>query len=351
MWNQKRRVLSVLAAVVVAVGLVLPDPAIAGVGEPMPATIPDAPPPIPDLPDANPLPPAASLIADPVTPEATCGSWVVQSSYAGLWPTNQTWWEFQCTYAWVPCSGICNADWSGSRLTRDHFIYDGGAAVLVGEMTLDTYADSVQSGDFCTYWWDVPTGSWYRAETTPCHQAPVPQIAASCSGLTCTFDAHVVIDADWPIEVYLWAFGDGGIGNEANVSHTFASTGAYQVTLDVWDEGLWAWTSSTVQVVGPAPTPTPTPTPTPSPTPTPTPTPVVINLSLDSVRAKGIVTVSLTWSGAPGSVDVLRDGTRIATTAAGSYVDVMSRPPKGTRIYRVCVAGTSTCSAAVSVTV
>jgi hypothetical protein len=215
----------------------------------------------------------------------------------------------------------------------------------VGQMTLDTYSDSVQSGDFCTYWWDVPSGSWYRSETASCHQMPVPTIEASCSGLTCTFDAQVVIDEDWPVEVYFWSFGDDGIGNEATVSHTFASTGTYQIILDVWDEGLWASTTTTVHVVGPAPTPTP------MPTPTPTPTPVVINLTLDSVRAKGTVTISLTWSGAPGFVEVLRDGARIATTAANSYVDVMTRPPKGTRVYLVCVAGTSSCSAPVSVTV
>src|SRR5262245_35250489 len=75
MSSQTRHVLSILAAVVVAGRLILPDSALAGVHEPMPATVPEAPPPIPDLPDAGPMTPPSSLIADPITPEATCGSW------------------------------------------------------------------------------------------------------------------------------------------------------------------------------------------------------------------------------------------------------------------------------------
>jgi hypothetical protein len=51
-------------------------------------------------------------------------------------------------------------------------------------------------------------------------------------------------------------------------------------------------------------------------------------------------------------VDVYRNGGKIANVAnSGSYRDQLSRNANGTFIYRVCAAGTSTCSAKVSVVV
>jgi hypothetical protein len=348
---KKRQLLAILAMVAIAGGLALPNAVFAGVGEPLPVTVPPAPPPIPDLPAAGPTVPPAGLIGDPITPEATCGSWMLQSRYGGMWSTGQTWWEFQCVYEWKPCYTICNADWSGSQLTRDHFIYDGSAAVLIGEVTLDTYADSTYVGDFCTYWWDVPTRSWYRSETASCHDAPVPEIEAACSDLVCTFEAHVTIDEDWPIGVHRWSFGDGEIAYGSSAVHTYRLPETYSVTLDVQDAGLWGSTTSSIAVTGPTPTPTPAPTPTPTPTPTPSPTPAQIHLTADAVKTRGVVTVSLAWSGAVGPVDVFRDGTRLATTTAVSYVDVMNRPPKGSRTYRVCLTNTNVCSGPATITV
>jgi hypothetical protein len=93
---------------------------------------------------------------------------------------------------------------------------------------------------------------------------------------------------------------------------------------------------------------TPPPPPGPPP-PTPPPPPAQISLTATLVGTA----VQLTWLGMPATrVDVYRNGGKIANVAnSGSYRDQLSRNAKGTFTYRVCAAGTSTCSAKVSVVV
>jgi hypothetical protein len=64
-------------------------------------------------------------------------------------------------------------------------------------------------------------------------------------------------------------------------------------------------------------------------------------------------TVQLAWKGLSGArVDVFRNGTRKATvTNTGSYSDSLGRKATGTFAYKVCVAGTATCTPSVTVSV
>jgi hypothetical protein len=80
--------------------------------------------------------------------------------------------------------------------------------------------------------------------------------------------------------------------------------------------------------------------------PTPTPTPGPITLSAVGRKVGGINTVRLTWSGATSAnIDVYRNGVLIATTANdGSYTDSTGDTGRARYEYRVCEAGTSTCS-------
>jgi hypothetical protein len=96
--------------------------------------------------------------------------------------------------------------------------------------------------------------------------------------------------------------------------------------------------------VSPPPSPPPA---TPPPPPPPPSTSIVLRATLVSGAVK------LSWSGLPGSrVDVFRNGRRIATVSnGGAYTDKLGRHASGTFSYRVCTAGTGTCSATVSVTV
>ncbi len=110
--------------------------------------------------------------------------------------------------------------------------------------------------------------------------------------------------------------------------------------------------------VPPSPTPTPTFTPTatvaPSPTPTatatatatPTATPSAISLTAVGRQVQRKNTADLTWSGATSStVDIYRNNALLINTANdGSYTDSIGNRGHGTYTYRVCEAGTQTCS-------
>ena len=77
-----------------------------------------------------------------------------------------------------------------------------------------------------------------------------------------------------------------------------------------------------------------------------------LTLSAAKRRVDGINTVRLTWSGATSAnIDVYRDGVLIATTPDdGQYDDSTGDTGQARYKYRVCEAGTSTCSNVTKVT-
>jgi hypothetical protein len=79
--------------------------------------------------------------------------------------------------------------------------------------------------------------------------------------------------------------------------------------------------------------------------------PADITLSVNAFKQQGLQKADLTWSGATSaSVDIIRNGNTVATTAnSGSYRDNINLRGSGTYTYRVCEAGTSTCSDPVTV--
>lgn len=64
---------------------------------------------------------------------------------------------------------------------------------------------------------------------------PKAAFTSSCTGATCTFDAGSSTDAEGGL-TYAWEFGDGTTATGAKPSHTFATSGAKQVTLTVADD-------------------------------------------------------------------------------------------------------------------
>jgi hypothetical protein len=99
------------------------------------------------------------------------------------------------------------------------------------------------------------------------------------------------------------------------------------------------------------PTPTPTVTPTPTPTPTPTATPG-ITLRARGQQHNGREKAQLSWRRATSTdVDIYRNGTVIVTTANdGSYIDLIGQGGQGSYTYKVCEAGTQTCSNEATIT-
>ncbi len=94
--------------------------------------------------------------------------------------------------------------------------------------------------------------------------------------------------------------------------------------------------------------PTPTPTPTATATPTATPTPGALQLRGQKKKVNGMNTVRLNWQGATSlSIDVYRDNVLIATTPNAPpflYTDFTGDTGRAQYTYRVCEAGTATCS-------
>jgi len=88
-----------------------------------------------------------------------------------------------------------------------------------------------------------------------------------------------------------------------------------------------------------------------TPTPTPTPTAGPITLSARGKKVGGINTSRLTWSGATSSnIDVNRNGVVIVTVPNnGHYNDSTGTTGQATFTYKVCEAGTQTCSNSVIV--
>lgn len=77
-----------------------------------------------------------------------------------------------------------------------------------------------------------------------------------------------------------------------------------------------------------------------------------LTVTTNHYKQKGVKVVELDFSGAAGSsVDVYRNGTQIGTAAsAATYTDTITTKGGGTYTYKACDAGTTTCSADVSVT-
>jgi PKD repeat protein len=80
---------------------------------------------------------------------------------------------------------------------------------------------------------------------------PVADFNASCSGLTCAFDASGTT-GDSAIVSYAWTFGDGTSGSGVAPSHTYGSGGDFTVTLTATDaNGQTGVETGTVTVAGP----------------------------------------------------------------------------------------------------
>jgi large repetitive protein len=87
------------------------------------------------------------------------------------------------------------------------------------------------------------------SDTSPSNGVPTASFTASCSGLTCSFDASASTDPDHNPLTYNWNFGDGATGTGVTASRTYATAGARTVTLTVSDGQA---TDQTTRQVSPA---------------------------------------------------------------------------------------------------
>lgn len=161
-----------------------------------------------------------------------------------------------------------------------------------------------------------------------------PRTPFTTADLTASF-TDTSTDSDGTVVSWAWNFGNGSTSTAQNPSHTYAAAGTYTVTLTVTDNGgATASTSRSVTVSSS------------------TPPPQGITLSVVGSKVQGLQKADLTWSGATAtSVDVFRHNVKVATVSnTGAYRDNINVRGGGSYTYRVCDAGTSTCSNSVTIT-
>ena len=154
---------------------------------------------------------------------------------------------------------------------------------------------------------------------------PSASFTATCDGLTCAF-ADGSSDSDGSIAGWAWDFGDRSSSSAQNPAHAYAAAGTYTVTLAVTDNGgARGSTSRPATVSGTAP-------------------PISLRASGRSDATKQYMT--LDWTGATGTnVDIYRNGPLLtATLNDGHYTNSRTFTGPATYGYKVCNAGTTTCS-------
>lgn len=97
-----------------------------------------------------------------------------------------------------------------------------------------------------------------RALDVGINAPPVASFTTAGTALTCIFDGSGSSDPDGMIANYRWSFGDGTAGSGVTVSHTYAASGTYAVSLTVTDNlGATGVRAGSVTVNQPPPPPPP----------------------------------------------------------------------------------------------
>lgn len=217
----------------------------------------------------------------------------------------------------------------------------GSADDLIGTWAMDTFNNENMQGDWVLFVsdnagadvgtlnsWGLTFSALADDITFPDPVAPVADFSFIASGLQVDF-TDLSNDADNDISNWQWQFGDGITSTLQNPSHTYTANGEYLVSLTVTDStGLADTIEKTVSVVQSS-----------------------ITLVLHrAVRARtGSTVVDLRWNGATDEVDIYRAGVLINTVGnTGSYRDRFNSQDANV-LYKVCLAGTSVCSADLTV--
>jgi PKD repeat protein len=178
-----------------------------------------------------------------------------------------------------------------------------------------------------------------QAPVEPDPTGPTASFSYACVLLVCDFNATASSGGDYSIASYAWDFGDGSTGQGMSPTHTYTSGGTYMVTLTVTDTEDFE-DSDTKPVTVSADDGEVT----------------GIELSVQGYKDRGLNKANLSWSGAVSDlVDIFRDNfespiANVANTEPYEYTDDIPTRGGGSYTYRVCEAGTRTCSADVTIT-
>jgi PKD repeat protein len=83
----------------------------------------------------------------------------------------------------------------------------------------------------------MATTTWVNDGSATTNNPPTAAFVASCTELSCDFDASASNDSDGTIVAYAWDFGDGNTASGVSAIHTYATDGTYVISLTVTDDG------------------------------------------------------------------------------------------------------------------
>lgn len=156
-----------------------------------------------------------------------------------------------CVDIFAPGSGITSAAYnnnsgtrvlSGTSMAAPHV---AGAAALIlsrgGRPTPAQIRNTLVAEASTNVLTGIKTGSpnvllQVKSTESNLDQAPNANFVASCSALSCSFDASSASD-DRGISSYAWQFGDGSSASGLMVSKNYAAASTYTVSLTVTDSG------------------------------------------------------------------------------------------------------------------
>jgi subtilisin family serine protease len=225
--------------------------------------------------------------------------------------------------------------YSGTSMATPHV---SGAAVVLAARSNTARGVNLRSALLTTKPTESLTGKTVtggRLDLSPAvtvvNAAPAATFTTNCADLFCTF-TDTSTDTDGTIVSWVWTFGDGATSTERHPSRTYAAGGTYTVTLTVTDnQGTTATASGTVTLTA---------------APADGPTSAIVkevqhrlyggrtnsnNLDISVTVTNNAGTV---LSGASVTIDVLRDGTKVAsgtatTNSAGVAIFTLKNPAKG----------------------
>lgn len=167
---------------------------------------------------------------------------------------------------------------------------------------------------------------------------PPPNVdpVAAFSGGPCTVDVACALtdestDTDGSVVAWDWDFGGGNSSTAQDPTYTWTAAGSFDVTLTVTDDD-----GGTHSVTQPVTVEAGDPPPTGG---------IVVTLTADKDKGRHLVIVE--WTGAAGPVDIWRDGDLVQEgvgSGSGSYPDATGNRGGITYTYRVCEAGSDTCT-------
>lgn len=131
-------------------------------------------------------------------------------------------------------SGKITQNGAWQRIEFDFLDAPDGATSDTGvDQIIILFASNSFTGD--TYYWDNFDSYTIDDGSGPTNNPPVASFTYQANNLSVDFNASGSSDSDGSITSYQWDFGDGNSGSGEIISHTYAASGDYTVTLTVED--------------------------------------------------------------------------------------------------------------------